>query len=87
MDKVLKCQFELMPGVWVDTNNALHVSIPDLIRHFGLENTEANRCEVEKIAQRVIRKEMPDVKFVAVGSCVNCGAHGNERHAEDCPLR
>lgn len=33
----------LAPGVWVDAQGALHLSLPDILAHFGYEDTIENR--------------------------------------------
>ncbi len=83
----LRCKETLAPGVWVDENNQLHVSISDILDEFDLPHTDENKAEVEKIVQEMVSKYQPGIKFVAVGACPNCGIGDGEKHKEGCPLR
>jgi len=83
----LKAKEIIMPGVWVDENDALHISIPDLLDSFGWPHDEEHMTEVEKVVQQVVKKQFPDVRFVAQGACPNCGATGKTPRAEHCVLK
>lgn len=86
MDNKLSVKAILAPGVWVDMNDELHVSVSDLLDEFGLEHTEENKAKCEREIQAAVRKSYPDIKFVAVGACPNCGIVDGEKHRPDCEL-
>jgi hypothetical protein len=78
----------IMPGVWLDENDQLHVSIPDILDLVDLPHTEENKAEAERMVQRIIKKEFGErMKFVANASCPNCGAIDPVPHKDSCPLK
>lgn len=44
----------LAPGAWVDQDNALHFSLPDILEFLGVEDTEENRA----LLTEQIKKEL-----------------------------
>lgn len=55
----------LGPGIYRD-GNQLVIYVPELIEHFDLANTEANRERVLRLALRAVRQVFPDVSRIAV---------------------
>ena len=82
----LYCKEVVSPGIWVDQNNSLHVSIPDILDEMELPHTDVNKMHVEALVTNLIKKEMPNVKFVANAACPNCGILGPGPHKDSCPL-
>ena len=50
-------------GVFVDTEENIHFSIPHMLEAFGWEDTEANRTLAVDLAREVSRDVFPDVPF------------------------
>ncbi len=86
MDKRLKVKEILAPGIWVDTNGELHVSINDILNEMGWPHDEEHGTFVEREVQKMIQELQPRTKFVAVGACPNCGIGDGENHKPDCEL-
>lgn len=84
----MKCKEVLAPGVWIDDNDSLHFSIPDMLKAIGLPVTEENVSVMERAIQKQAREWFGDkAKFIAQSACVNCGARGEEPHNDGCPLK
>lgn len=49
----------LAPGLWIDRAGGLHVSVPELLAHFGWPDTPATRDEVTAIVQHVLQEMHP----------------------------
>ena len=75
----------LMPGIWVDTNDNLHFSIPDLLDLFGWPHDEEHKREVEKKIREIVEKDFM-AAAIRIDACPNCGAMGAEPHGRSCPL-
>lgn len=84
--KRLKVKETIAPGIWIDTNDQLHVSISDLLDYFGWPHDDEHKTFVEKNVQKMIGELVPTVKFIAVGACPNCGV-GDGEHSLGCELR
>lgn len=50
----------LGPGVWEDSQGAVHFSVPDILAHFQVEDTEENRNECIKLMQDLLKEKLPD---------------------------
>jgi len=82
----LKVKEVITNGIWLDTDNQLHVSISDLLDEFGWPHDDEHKAFVEKKVQEMIAEMIPGVKFVAQGACPNCGVGDNEKHLHGCEL-
>ncbi len=49
----------LGPGVWEDRAGALHVSVPELLAHFNIADTPANRDAVTRMMTEPRREQVP----------------------------
>jgi len=47
------------PGCYANQENQLHVSIPELLEHFGWPDTEENRDRMEKLVSEVFSEIAP----------------------------
>jgi hypothetical protein len=54
----------IAPGIWVDRDGGLHVSVPELLELFGWDDTPTNRAEVEHIVAEELRRANPDATLV-----------------------
>ena len=54
----------LGPGVWVDRHGAMHVSVPELLAEFHLDDTPENRERVIRTVYEVFRQQAPEAKIV-----------------------
>jgi len=54
----------IAPGLWRDRHGHLHVSIPELLALVELEDTPANRAEVERIAREAWSRNVPGAIIV-----------------------
>lgn len=54
----------LAAGFWTDAEGYLHVSVPELLAHFDLEDTPANRDEMERLILEQFRAVAPDAKII-----------------------
>ncbi|HEV8542769.1 MAG TPA: hypothetical protein VGR78_10295 [Verrucomicrobiae bacterium] len=69
-----KMKRRLAPGIWEDMDGALHISAPEILSYFGVENTEENRVEAVKMFEQIIREKYPDIDLrQRNGSCPKCG--------------
>ena len=82
----LRVKETICPGIWIDTDNALHVSISDILDDFGWPHDDEHKTFVEKNIQKLLLELVPGVKFVACGACPNCGAGDGDEHKTDCEL-
>lgn len=86
MDNRLKVKKILTPGIWVDTNDELHVSISDILDDLDWPHDDEHKTLVERQVQEFLIREIPGIKFIAVGACPNCGIGDGEKHRPDCEL-
>lgn len=56
--------YRLDEGAWVDTDGNLHFSVPDILAHFGVEDTPENRQVMMMQLQDILSKECPHAKIV-----------------------
>jgi hypothetical protein len=82
----LKVKEVVAPGIWIDTNDQLHISISDLLDEFGWPHDDEHKTFLERKVQEMVRGFNPGVKFVAQGACPNCGVGDNEKHLHGCEL-
>lgn len=54
----------LAPGIWTDFDGAIHISIPELLEHFGYADNEVNRKKMSEIADAFLRKASPDSSVI-----------------------
>lgn len=59
-EKANICKRYVMPGIWVDMNNNPHISLPELLDHFEIEDTPENREMAAVIAKDAIRQAFAD---------------------------
>ena len=52
------------PGVWLDTDDQLHIDPSPILRHIGWPDTEENRNAVIEEAKEIFRKAMPEATIV-----------------------
>jgi hypothetical protein len=60
----MKLRRQLAPGIWEDTEGALHLSIPEILQHFGLEDTQQNRDRMMDLAKELLAEQLPKAKIV-----------------------
>jgi hypothetical protein len=53
-------------GIWVDMNDAVHISVPELLQHFEMTDTPENRRVVTEVAKKAIREITSECKMDAV---------------------
>ncbi len=82
----LKFKKALAPGVWIDHNGELHVSISDILDDLGWPHDDEHKTIVERQVQEFMIEAFRGVRFVAVGACPNCGIGDGEKHKPDCEL-
>jgi hypothetical protein len=55
---------QLGPGAWEDVNGDLHISIPDMLKDFGLPNaTEAQQVELQEAFAKVLAEHGCNVRL------------------------
>lgn len=54
----------LAPGFWEDAEGHLHVSVPELLAVFELEDTPENRRQVEEMVLEMFRQQLPAAQVV-----------------------
>lgn len=59
-----KLKQRIAPGVWVDRNEALHFSIPELLTAFHLPNTKENRNMMADEIKKIVHSESPGTLLV-----------------------
>jgi len=52
----------LGPGMWVDDEGEMHVSIPDLLEAFGWPDDDEHRATCERVVRQVICEQYPGIK-------------------------
>lgn len=54
----------LAPGIYVDDQEQCHFDIPELLKHFGWPDTQANRDKVCEMCRDVISQIMPGATVI-----------------------
>lgn len=54
----------LAPGIWVDGDGSMHISVPDVLASLGIEDSAMNRDMVEAAAMAVMSDWFPDIEFI-----------------------
>ena len=75
----------IAPGIWIDTDGHTHISIPDILDHFGWPHDEEHKRGVEQVAREMVARMGKEV--LRVDRCPNCGATGKDAHSPICALR
>lgn len=76
----------LGPGFWVDEDDNLHASLPELLEYFDLAHTEENEEQMAALIKQVMDDHEIKTTIVRQDLCLYCGMVGME-HREECPLR
>jgi hypothetical protein len=58
------CKRIIAPGIWEDADENMHISIPDLLQAFDLEDTPTNRALAEQLIRDELAKQFPTSKVV-----------------------
>jgi hypothetical protein len=75
------------PGIWEDTEGALHFSLPDILSHFGLEDTPENEAWLQEQMVALVRKNaIPEMSVLVGENCPHCGGR-LAAHREGCPVK
>ena len=53
----------LGPGAWIDMENNLHFSLPDILKHLGIADTSENRAELEEELKQITLRRCPGAKI------------------------
>lgn len=56
----------LAPGVWVDQDGAIHMSLPELLAACGWPDDETHRARVLEVIREVLAAEWPGVPIIEV---------------------
>jgi hypothetical protein len=75
------------PGIWIDQDDALHISIPEILDHFGWPHDEENINGVKRAIETLMRQRGFNQPMIFQEKCPHCGAGVGEQHKEGCPLR
>lgn len=51
------------PGVWEDQGGAIHFSIPDLLKHYELEDTPENHAIARQMLVELMKKFRPNTEI------------------------
>jgi hypothetical protein len=81
----LKQKERIAPGIWIDTDGHTHISIPDILDHFGWPHDEEHKRGVEQVVHKMLQGKRTDIRLVE--RCPNCGAKGKDVHSAICALR
>jgi hypothetical protein len=46
----------IAPGIWIDMDNGLHIAVPEICAHLGLDQTEENHAMIVKMAEDLVRR-------------------------------
>lgn len=76
----------LGPGVWVDQDDNMHFSVPELLDMVGLPHTPENEAHVRKTLHAMLNEANPEAPIKDQSGCPACGVHGMTRHAPGCPV-
>jgi hypothetical protein len=52
------------PGIWVDMNDHLHISLAELMEAHGMPNTPENLEKVRELALEMIKELQPNAQIV-----------------------
>ena len=55
---------KISPGAYVDTDGALHFSIPEMLAELGVPDTPANRARLTKQVDEFMAAQSPETKVV-----------------------
>jgi len=59
-----QCKRRLGVGIWEDMNGHIHFSIPELLAHFDLPDTPAERRAVTHIMRQLLREQRPGGQLI-----------------------
>lgn len=54
----------LAPGIWLDRNDCVHFSVPELLAAFGEADTPANRARMTTVIRRLLAERFPNAAGV-----------------------
>ena len=54
----------LGPGAWMDRDGGLHFSVPEILAHYGVRDTPAERARVQDMIAEMIRELYPETTVV-----------------------
>ena len=81
----LKQKDRIAPRIWIDTDGHTHISIPDILDHFGWPHDEEHKRGVEQVVHEMLRGKRMEIRLVEC--CPNCNAKGKKAHSVICALR
>lgn len=72
-------------AVWVDEDENLHFSVPDMLRYLNVKDTPENRAQCIKAIKQGMAKDAPDTAVTVVQEqCPSC--FSDDLHEPWCPL-
>lgn len=63
---------ELAPGIWVDAEGSGHVSILDVLRHHGIQDTPENREAATQMMTELLANLNTSTVIRRTGACPFC---------------
>lgn len=54
----------IAPGLWIDKEDNLHVSVPEVLDELGWPHTQENKSLVNEVFEGLIRETQPEAKIV-----------------------
>lgn len=77
----------IAPGLWIDDQDTLHISVPEILDAFGWPDNAHNREMVAEAARERFAKEWPKTAVHVLDICPDCGdlVEGLAAHKPDCP--
>ena len=74
----------LAPGIWLDQDDYIHFSLPELCQHFAVEYTEENAAILEQELRKILAEENWPGPTIKQDACPFCGVTGIEPHKGAC---
>ena len=59
-----QCKQILAPGMWLDMDDQLHFSIPDILKHLGLPNTPEHFDALQTALLEMVRQQKRDATLI-----------------------
>lgn len=69
-----KLKKRLGPGAWIDQDDNLHFSVPEILNHLGVADTPENRDQLMHHMAQWVKQQVPQAEIEQrTGCCPACG--------------
>jgi hypothetical protein len=54
---------KIAPGMYVDSEQTLHLDIPEMLSHYGYEDNPVNRLAMVSASEDLLQEQFPEVRL------------------------